>query len=253
MPFSEDIKMRAMVACGRRCCICHKYCGNNMEVHHIVARSEGGTDTYDNAIPLCFDCHAEVRQYDPKHPKGIKFTAKELRLHRDNWYHFVAHGSISDQKTTTTNNPTKTAQKDSSSFLVRATTGKQLMSDLYGVYGIDYDYDEPEAQEDQEIIMQFMQKLQDIVDLEDIFLEVSERMRMSFELTSDLQELEKHHFWVFTLRDVRKFTGDKTSLNTFPVLVIRVLKDTNQTIINVPMFTKENNDKNTIPTPKVTG
>lgn len=35
MAFSEDIKTRTMVACGRCCCICHKFCGNNMEVHHI--------------------------------------------------------------------------------------------------------------------------------------------------------------------------------------------------------------------------
>ena len=79
-----------MVACGRRCCICHKFCGNNMDVHHIRARADGGTDTYDNAIPLCFDCHAEVRQYDPKHPKGIRFTEKELIQHRDNWYKTIA-------------------------------------------------------------------------------------------------------------------------------------------------------------------
>ena len=253
MSFSEDVKMRAMVACGRRCCICHKFCGNNMEVHHIVARSEGGTDAYDNAIPLCFDCHAEVRQYDSKHPKGIKFTAKELRLHRDNWYHSVMSSSISDQKTASKNNPTKVTQKDSSAFLIRAITGKQLMSDLYGAYAIDYDYDEPETQEDQEILMRFMQKLQDIVDLEDTVFEVSERMNMSFELTSDLRELENHHFWVFTLRDVRKLPGEKTLLNSFPVLVIRVLKDTNNTIINIPISTKKNSTEYPIPPPTASG
>lgn len=57
-----------------------------MEVHHIKAHADGGNDTFDNAIPLCFDCHAEVRQYDSKHPKGIKFSEKELIQHRDNWY-----------------------------------------------------------------------------------------------------------------------------------------------------------------------
>lgn len=75
-----------MVACGRCCVICHKFCGNNMEVHHIKAQADGGSDEFENAIPLCFDCHAEVRQYDPKHPKGIKFTEQELIQHRDNWY-----------------------------------------------------------------------------------------------------------------------------------------------------------------------
>ena len=54
-----------------------------------MARADGGEDTYENCIPLCFDCHAEVRAYDPKHPKGRRFTASELRGHRDRWYEKV--------------------------------------------------------------------------------------------------------------------------------------------------------------------
>ena len=45
MAFNEEIKRIAMVACGRKCCICHKFCGNNMEVHHIKAHADGGEDT----------------------------------------------------------------------------------------------------------------------------------------------------------------------------------------------------------------
>lgn len=55
MAFSESIKNKAMVSCGRKCCICHKFCGNNMEIHHIKAKADGGEDTFENAIPLCFD------------------------------------------------------------------------------------------------------------------------------------------------------------------------------------------------------
>lgn len=95
MPFSQEVKIRAMVACGRCCVICHKFCGNNMEVHHIKAQADGGSDEFENAIPLCFDCHAEVRQYDPKHPKGIKFTEQELIQHKDNWYKKIeASGAV---------------------------------------------------------------------------------------------------------------------------------------------------------------
>ena len=57
-----------------------------MEIHHIKAKADGGEDTFENAIPLCFDCHAIVRQYDPKHPKGTRFTEAELKMHRDAWY-----------------------------------------------------------------------------------------------------------------------------------------------------------------------
>lgn len=250
MSFSDEIKTKALVACGRYCCICHKFCGNKIEIHHIKAKADGGADTFDNAIPLCFDCHAEVRQYDPRHPKGTKFTENELRQHRDKWYQSVAHGNVSAEKVTT-NNPIKVTQDDPPAFLIRATTVKQLMADLDGVFAIDYDYDEPDAREDQEIIMRFMQKLQDIVDLEEIFLEISERMNMSFELTSDLQELEKHHLWVFTSRDVRKINGGKTPPDIFPVLIVRVLKDTNQTVIHVPASTKENDNETPIQTSKV--
>ena len=41
MPFSEDIKIKALVSCGRKCCICHKFCGNNMEIHHIKQKQMG--------------------------------------------------------------------------------------------------------------------------------------------------------------------------------------------------------------------
>lgn len=92
MAFSEEIKTKVMVLCGRRCCVCHKFCGNNMEVHHIKAHADGGDDTLENAIPLCFDCHAIVRQYDPKHPKGVRFSEKELVQHRDAWYEHIKQG-----------------------------------------------------------------------------------------------------------------------------------------------------------------
>lgn len=57
-----------------------------MELNHIVPASSGGEWTLDNAIPLCFDCHAEVGHYNVQHPRGLKFTPTELKLHRDNWY-----------------------------------------------------------------------------------------------------------------------------------------------------------------------
>lgn len=78
-----------MVASGRHCCLCHKFCGIKIEIHHIKPRAEGGPDTLQNAIPLCFDCHADMRTYDAKHPKGTKYTEAELTRFRDNWFEKV--------------------------------------------------------------------------------------------------------------------------------------------------------------------
>ena len=88
--WSSTVKEQALVACGRRCCICHGFCGTNIECHHIVPEAEGGPSTLENCIPLCFDCHADVGHYNPKHPKGTKVSPGELKGHRDTWFSAMA-------------------------------------------------------------------------------------------------------------------------------------------------------------------
>lgn len=85
MPFPLDKVADLLVACHRRCCICHVFCGVKIETDHIVPRGEGGSDEIDNAIPVCFDCHAEIHSYNDQHPRGRKFRADELRLHKQEW------------------------------------------------------------------------------------------------------------------------------------------------------------------------
>lgn len=89
MPFPPGVKENTFVACGRCCCLCHKFCGTKIEVHHIREESEGGDNSAENAIPLCFDCHADMRSYDHKHPKGNKYGESELKRHRDSWFEKV--------------------------------------------------------------------------------------------------------------------------------------------------------------------
>lgn len=85
MAFDESEVAQLLARCHRRCCICHKFCGVKMEVHHIQWKSKDGSDDIENAIPLCFECHAEVNHYNPQHPKGRKFTEEELLEHRRQW------------------------------------------------------------------------------------------------------------------------------------------------------------------------
>lgn len=94
MAFSSKVRIDALVAAARHCCVCHRYKGVRVEVHHIVPVSKGGTDDPENAICLCFDCHADAGHYNPEHSRGTKFSPQELRSARDNWYLTVLHNQI---------------------------------------------------------------------------------------------------------------------------------------------------------------
>lgn len=95
MGFSAEVRDKALIACNRCCCICHKFCGTKIELHHIRQRADGGDDSFDNCIPLCFDCHADMGKRDPHHPKGKQYSARELIGHRDNWYQKVQNSITS--------------------------------------------------------------------------------------------------------------------------------------------------------------
>ncbi len=93
MSFPKSVADEALLRCGRYCCICHKFCGTKIQLHHIKRKADGGEDILDNCIPLCLDCHSDMGKIDPKHPIGKQYTENELRLHRDNWFNRNMHPS----------------------------------------------------------------------------------------------------------------------------------------------------------------
>jgi len=86
MSFSKKIADEVLVKSGRRCSICNIFCGTKIELHHIKPKYQGGEDIFDNCIPLCFNCHADVGSYNFNHPKGKKYSEKELKMHREKLY-----------------------------------------------------------------------------------------------------------------------------------------------------------------------
>jgi hypothetical protein len=94
MGFSKETRTRALVAAARHCCVCHRYKGVRVEVHHLIPEVDGGDDSFENAITLCFDCHTDAGHYNDYHPRGSKFSTEELRLARDTWYNIVSEHHI---------------------------------------------------------------------------------------------------------------------------------------------------------------
>lgn len=94
MPFSPIVKAKAVAAAAAHCCVCHRFDAGHVEVHHIHPQADGGTDDFENAIALCFDCHTWAGHYNRRHPKGFNYSPDFLRLARDSWYATVAAGTI---------------------------------------------------------------------------------------------------------------------------------------------------------------
>lgn len=94
MAWPRKVKVNLLVRCGRHCCICRKFCATKIEIHHIIPESEGGATAEDNGIPVCFDCHADIKHYNDKHPRGTKFSPEELRRHRERLFNLVKAGRM---------------------------------------------------------------------------------------------------------------------------------------------------------------
>lgn len=90
MPFPLNVRLAALIACQRHCCLCNQRKHTRLQCHHIIPEADDGPDTLDNCIPLCPDCHAEVMAYNPKHPfGGTPYHPQELRRRRDDWYSVI--------------------------------------------------------------------------------------------------------------------------------------------------------------------
>lgn len=82
------------MACQRHCCLCHERKHTRLTCHHIVQEADEGPSTLENCIPLCPDCHAEVKAYDPRHHPGTtSYSETELHRRRDDWYEIVRRRS----------------------------------------------------------------------------------------------------------------------------------------------------------------
>ncbi|MEE8626041.1 MAG: HNH endonuclease signature motif containing protein [Acidiferrobacterales bacterium] len=82
MAFPEKDVAQLLGDCKRHCCVCWRWCGSRIQLHHIVSKAQNGPDEIDNAIAVCLDCHAEI---ESKSNMGRHFTQAELHEHKRRW------------------------------------------------------------------------------------------------------------------------------------------------------------------------
>lgn len=76
MPFSEELKLKIKEMSNFTCCWCQDI-KNKVEIHHIIPQSQGGDDSFENAAPLCSNCHTMYG--------NNKDLRKEIKQRKDYW------------------------------------------------------------------------------------------------------------------------------------------------------------------------
>lgn len=79
--FPQKEAIQRLLWCNRHCCLCDKACGVDIELAHID--NDPSNNSIDNAIPVCYDCHAKLGAYNDRHPRGNKFKIDEITQRRE--------------------------------------------------------------------------------------------------------------------------------------------------------------------------
>jgi hypothetical protein len=118
------------------------------------------------------------------------------------------------------------------SHLIRLNTGKDLMNVLANSHAYSFEHDEPETDEEVEVLSCFLQEAQDWGELS-WDLEAGQRVEAAFRMSKMIKELEAAGFWVFGGRENQRLEGGIEPPSAFPVALIRVVRPTNPTIIKL--------------------
>jgi hypothetical protein len=205
---------------------CHIVSGELNGPRHDPSYPQEKLDSYENLILLCRVHHKMVDD------QATTFTAGILRQLKNN-HEIMISEKLSDPKKL---KPVRLRRikKNIPDYLVRVTTGKQLVDLIAGTYAFSMDHDELNSQEEVDLIGSFLQDLRDWMDIIDD-AEPSDRVNSSYHLTQMIRDIEEKGFFVFGGREVQLLEGGiEDEPSNWPVAIVHVLRNDNRAIISQP-------------------
>jgi len=175
--------------------------------------SRTNLDGYNNLVLLCKTHHKLVDD------QPLKFTVKflnELKCSHEAWVKQCLE-------------PYKQGTKLPELLLLdRIHTGKELMVIFGGVYSHLFDHDEPQNEQEMELLGGFLQEVEDWIDAWGE-IESGDRVRAGFELSKRIKELEALDFYIFALPIKQSVKlNDKEEL--WPSGILTAVRKTNRGI-----------------------
>jgi tetratricopeptide (TPR) repeat protein len=80
------LKEQALMKSRRRCCVCHQFAGEDINVFNIDPNALDAPSSLDDAIVLCLRCNAEAVYARSQPITDGKYSTQELQRHRDLWW-----------------------------------------------------------------------------------------------------------------------------------------------------------------------
>jgi hypothetical protein len=182
-------------------------------------------DLYQNLILLCCIHHKMVDDQSTTYTINI---LQQMKLNHEKWVRENLKPSTQFGTTRI-----RRIKKNIPAFLYRFTTGKEVLNLINSSYVYYMNHDEPQTQEEADLVGEFFKTLQDWGDLGPD-LDPSDHVRMGFILTRTLQQLEEAGFYVFGAREVQIIEGGKEDPSEWPVAIIQVIRKNNSEIISMP-------------------
>ena len=205
---------------------CHIVSGQTDGPRYDPTFPEERLDSYENLMLLCRIHHKMIDD------QAETYTANILRQMKSNHENWVEEKLNPSPKLS----PIRIMRikEKIPAFLNRLTTGKEALNIVDGCSASSMDHDELETQEEVDLIGAFLENLRDWGDLGPD-LDPSDHVRIGFDLTQTLRELEDAGFYVFGAREIQRIEGGEYGPSAWPVAIIRVLRKTNPKIVTVPI------------------
>lgn len=198
---------------------------------HDPTISPTSLDAYPNLILLCKTHHKLIDD------QQTTYSAQDLRktkLQHETW----VRQSLSNENSGRT--PVRIRSVESPAYLMRITTGSDLLAIVDGMHASSFTHDDLVSEDEVELIGAFLESLQDWGDLVPDF-GAGQRVKLSFQLTKSIEELNEQGFLVFAARETQLMEGGVSNASSsFPVAHLRVVRKTSPEIITLRGETEPN-------------
>lgn len=205
---------------------CHIISGETNGPRYDPSYPTEKIDSYENLMLLCRTHHKMVDD------QSSTYTTEVLRQIKNNHEISIAEKLSDKQK----HKPVtlRRIRKNIPDYLVRVTTGKQLVDLISGTYALSMDYDELRTEEEANLMGGFFQEMRDWMDIIGD-MEPLDLVKGALSLNQLIHEVEENGFFVFAGRETRILEGGLSDEpSNWPIAIIRVLRIDNNEIISSP-------------------